>query len=337
VQPSIPQNPASSDARHQDLLPKGPGANPYNAAINGHDNVTVKPLIKHILPSESIQLHQRICSALLDETNEEWRMAALTSLRTQQTLPQLVPYFIEFIAEQVTHHLKELFILNSMMAATEALLQNSNIYLAPYVGSLVPPVLTCLVGKRLGPPTGNHPNATAETNGSLHNRNPLAHYDLRNLAASIITTISKQYSKDSQTLKSRLARTLLKHWLDTNKPLGTHYGALKGLLGVVGPNGVRQLILPNLKFYDGTLKEALNDESKKVEVDFVISVIMRGLTELQKVSGTQNHAVNGVLGSSTEDIQQKLADKIGDVLAAKLVQAKNQELMKMVLESSVDL
>merc|ERR1711939_1134823 len=72
VQPSIPQNPTSADSRHQDLLPKGPGAASANlAALSGQDNVTVKPLVKHILSSE-IQLYfERITHAILDESNAE--------------------------------------------------------------------------------------------------------------------------------------------------------------------------------------------------------------------------------------------------------------------------
>lgn len=133
VQPSIPQNPTTADSRNQELVPKGPGANPNLAAISGNDNVTVKPLVKHIL-SQELQLYfEKICSALLDENNDEYRVAALASLRSDPGLHQLVPYFVQFIAEKVTHKLKDLFTLTQMMQLASAMLDNESLYVDPYV------------------------------------------------------------------------------------------------------------------------------------------------------------------------------------------------------------
>ncbi len=133
VQPSIPQNPTAADARGQELVPKGPGANPNLAAINGHDNVTVKPMVKHILSKELQLYFERICTAILDEQNEEYRTAALGSLRSDPGLHQLVPYFVQYIAEKVTHNLKNLFVLTQVMHLTSAMLDNKSLYVDPYV------------------------------------------------------------------------------------------------------------------------------------------------------------------------------------------------------------
>lgn len=135
VQPSIPQNPTAADARGQELVPKGPGANPNLAAINGHDNVTVKPLVKHILSKELQLYFERICTAILDEHNEEYRTAALGSLRSDPGLHQLVPYFIQYVAEKVTHNLKNLFVLTQVMQLTSAMLDNKSLYVDPYVST----------------------------------------------------------------------------------------------------------------------------------------------------------------------------------------------------------
>ena len=133
VQPSIPQNPTTADSRNQELVPKGPGANPNLAAFSGNDNVTVKPLVKHILSKELQLYFEKICSALLDETNDEYQVAALASLRSDPGLHQLVPYFVQFIAEKVTHKLKDLFTLTQMMQLTSAMLDNESLYVDPYV------------------------------------------------------------------------------------------------------------------------------------------------------------------------------------------------------------
>ena len=90
VQPSIPQNPTQADQRNQELMAKGPGANPHLAAVSGNDNVSVKPLVKHVLSKELQLYFERICGAILDDANDEYRTAAFASLRTDPGLHQLV-------------------------------------------------------------------------------------------------------------------------------------------------------------------------------------------------------------------------------------------------------
>ena len=133
VQPSIPQNPTAADSRSQELVPKGPGANPNLSAINGNDNVIVKPQVKHILSKELLLYFEKICSALLDQSNDEYRLAALASMRTDPGLHQLVPYFVQFIAEQVTHHLNDIFVLTQMVHLASAMLENDSLFVNPYV------------------------------------------------------------------------------------------------------------------------------------------------------------------------------------------------------------
>lgn len=155
VQPSIPQNPTTADSRNQELVPKGPGTNPNLAAISGSDNVAVKPLVKHVL-SKEIQLYfDKVCSALLDEHNEDYRLAALASLKSDPGLHQLVPYFVQFIAEKVTHNLKNLFVLQQMLNLTEAMLRNESLYVDPYVRRPLP-------GTKAVPPCEFAPCSTAK-------------------------------------------------------------------------------------------------------------------------------------------------------------------------------
>lgn len=133
VQPSIPQNPTSADSRNQELVPKGPGATASLAAINGTDNVAVKPLVKHVLSKELQLYFKQVCSAILDDNIDEYRVAALASLRSDPGLHQLVPYFVQFVAEKVTHNLKNIFVLTQMMQLTAAMLDNESLYVDPYV------------------------------------------------------------------------------------------------------------------------------------------------------------------------------------------------------------
>lgn len=84
VQPSIPQNPTTAEARANDLVPKGPGANPNLGALAGNDNVTVKPLVKHIVSKELILFFDKIREAILDDDDDPevvtLREAALKSV-----------------------------------------------------------------------------------------------------------------------------------------------------------------------------------------------------------------------------------------------------------------
>lgn len=145
VQPSIPQNPTAADTRNQELIPKGPGANPNISAISGNDNVTVKPLVKHVLSKELLLYFEKVCGALLDETNDEYRSAALASIGSDPGLHQLVPYFVQFIAEKVTHNLKDLFILTHMVKLTSAMLENDSLFVDPYVSlTFLPPLPSVL-------------------------------------------------------------------------------------------------------------------------------------------------------------------------------------------------
>ena len=133
VQPSIPQNPSTAESRNQELLPRGSNANPNLAAMSGNDNVSVKPLVKHVLSQELQIYFEKVCSALMDESNNDYRIAALASIASDPGLHQLVPYFVQFVAEKVTHNLKDLFVLEQTMNLTAAILKNRGLFVDPYV------------------------------------------------------------------------------------------------------------------------------------------------------------------------------------------------------------
>ncbi|KAF1834119.1 TATA-binding protein-associated-factor [Decorospora gaudefroyi] len=317
VQPSIPQNPNTNPG---DLLPKGPNANPHLAAANGLDNVNVKPLVKHVLSKESQELFNKLSGALIDETNIEWQTAALAAISTEPGIHQLTTYLLTFIAEKVTHNMKNLFILSQMMRAAYALLQNQAIYLDPYVAYMVPPVLTCCIGGRLGPSNQPPPsNASSETlngNGaSDYGRAAQDPFELRSLAASLLREICKKHSSSNSGLKSRIARTCLKQFMDPEKSVGTHYGALQALLMVLGPgDALRGLILPNLKAYnDDFLARKLADESTRHDTEKLLTVLVGSLAALLPKHPKANGAME------TDDLKEQLSEKIGHLVAERIM------------------
>jgi transcription initiation factor TFIID subunit 6 len=288
--------------------------------------------VKHVLSKESQELFAKLSSALLDETNPEWQNAALASIQTDPGIHQLTTYLLAFVAEKVTHSMKNVFVLRSMLLTIEKLLKNPSIYLDPYIPYMVPPVLTCCTGKHLGPTSHQAPsNASSETfngngvNGNRHN--PFEHFDIRDQAASLLQQICSKYSTSNQGLKARISRICLKSFLDPNKPLGTHYGALKALRLVIGIEGIRMLLLPNLKLYDEVLKEAVADEARKPEADRVLAVILRALDELARSRGVAR--ANGV--ASLDAQRERLAEKVGDVVADNLVATNRIEVAQLIL------
>ncbi|KAI9802372.1 MAG: hypothetical protein M1833_001878 [Piccolia ochrophora] len=309
VQPSIPQNPTSADSRNQELVPRGPGANASLAALTGSDNVTVKPLVKHVLSKELQLYFEKICTAILTEDeSSESRIAAFSSVRHDPGLHQLVPYFVQYIAEKVTHNLKSIHTLSQMMHLTSAMLDNESLFCDPYIASLVPPILTCLVGRRLG--DASH---------------VVAHYTLRSLAASLVSVISKKYATTSQTLRPRLARTCLKHFLDPNKSLGVHFGAILGLQAVGGAEAVRVLILPNVKTYEAVLASA--GEDARQDAEMVVEAILKGLVLLEE----EGVLTNGSGGYGDDDVREKLVDVVGSVVGNKIFGLGRPGLNRVVL------
>ncbi|KAL8929544.1 MAG: hypothetical protein Q9208_001213 [Pyrenodesmia sp. 3 TL-2023] len=317
VQPSIPQNPTLADSRNQELVPKGPGANPNLAAISGADNVTTKPLVKHILSRELQLYFSSVCNAVLDENNEEYRVAALASIRTDPGLHQLIPYFVNFIAEKVTHGLKDLFVLTQTMHIASALLDNKSLLIDPYVASIIPPVLTCLVGRHLG-----------------SSPEPLSHYPLRNIAAALLGSICKKFAKSSHTLKPRLVRTCLKHFLDPTKPLGANYGGILGLQIIGGTEVVRAVVLPNVKEYESLVREPLEDEGspKQLEAEAVLTALIGALQLLEEDTvGGMKEMPNG--NGSGESKSQALEEKVGPLVARRVLAMGRPRFVKALLEA----
>ena len=312
VQPSIPQNPTTSESRTQDLLPKGATANPNLATISGGDNAGAKPLVKHVLSKEAQLYFERICAAILDENDESQRLGAFASIRRDPGVHQLVPYFVQYAAEKVTHNLKNLFVLRQMMDLTMALLENDNLFIDPYINSLVPVALTCLVSPHI-----------------VSSGNLLDQYPLRSLAASILGRMAKKYAKASQTLRPRLARSCLKTFLDPKKPLETHYGAILGLKAVSGQEGVRSLIIPNLKEYSKLVQEALDSGPPNSQAaEFVIGAIIGALQDLKDENGP---LLNGYASGDVEMQRTKLEAKFGALLTNRIIREGDPKLVQAVM------
>ncbi|KAI1314488.1 hypothetical protein EDD11_002105 [Mortierella claussenii] len=340
VQPAIPQNPTPSDAK-TDLLHKRikldpttqpvipgikSGSSINNNASNSNNNsagntngdgAEIKPLVKHVLSKELQMYYERITSAVLSH-DEVLRATGISSLQNDPGLHQLLPYFVQLVAEKVTQNTRNLPVLIAMMAMVRALLDNDNLFIEPYLHQLMPTVLTCVVGKRLG--------------GSPQED----HWSLRATATDIIITICQKYGTSYHTLQPRVTRTLLRAFLDPEKPLTTHYGAILGL-SRMGNEVFKMLVVPNLKTYSSVIEPDLQDSGLDQEDEHLMEVegdhperyigsikrneaarcfeaLMAGLSALIKSEAAKSNGMTKT-ASSIEDVREPLMEAIGGLLA----------------------
>lgn len=176
--------------------------------------------------------------------------------------------------------------------------------------------MTCLVGKRLGDPS------------------TYQHYALRDYAASLTKLVCKRFGEASHTLRPRLTRTCLKHFLDPSKPLGTHYGAIAGLAAIGGRESVRVLIVPNLKLYEKVIGPDLEEDTpRKRDAEMVVEAIFSALKLLEEdeVLATIKRE-NG--DSGDERLRELLGKRIGDVMAERVWKSGNRGLARSIVETS---
>lgn len=89
---------------------------------------------QQILSREQQLLFKQITEALIGDS-AELRQSALESLAQDPGQHQLVPFFVEFATNQVTHNLKNLRILGGMVAMIRSLFSNPNVLLELYVSA----------------------------------------------------------------------------------------------------------------------------------------------------------------------------------------------------------
>jgi len=137
---------------------------------------------------------------------------------------------------------------------------------------------------------------------------------------------------------------LLKHLLSTStsQPLGTYYGALLGLTGVAGAEGVRVLMLPNLSVVDQVLRDALAESGgemgdvRKREVEAVVDVIIGALGTLEAEQGGRGDGMD-LEGLRDENERLKVVERVGEVVGERVWNAGRPGLVRVVLEQDVPL
>lgn len=234
VQPAIPENApveASSEMRKSEYKEDGLP-------------VDVKLPVKHVITRELQLYYEKITGLSLNKPGSIPFRRALVSLATDSGLHPLVPYLTCFVADEVARNLNNLNILFALMRLVRSLLHNPHIHTELYVHQLMPPILTCVVAKRIG------------------NRLSDDHWELRNFSANLVASICKRFGHVYHNLQPRVTKTFLHSFLDPTKALTQHYGAIKGI-AALGSRMVRLLILPNLEPYLHLIEPEMQLEKQK--------------------------------------------------------------------------
>lgn len=254
VQPAIPLNPSLRKKEKAAQLRKKKLQNP-----------AVKPVVAHVLSVELQRYYEEVTKAVLGNDAQKCK-AALASVAADPGLNDLCPYFSQFLADKVTDHVQDLPVLTHLMLFLQALLRSEHFHVEPYLHQLMPPLLTCLVGKQLcaDPATQDH-------------------WALRDLAASLVRYVCETYGTTHRNLQPRITKTLLDAFLKPDRPLTTHYGAFRGLTQL-GMAVMQTLVLPNLPQYVAALKPALTEgtQLKRAEAQKVYRAILQDCAEYVK-------------------------------------------------------
>ncbi|KAI7879468.1 transcription initiation factor TFIID subunit 6 [Lichtheimia hyalospora FSU 10163] len=312
VQPAIPQNPTPGDAK-ADLLSKRSKSHGGTSGLS--DQVDVKPLVKHVLSKELQMYFERITEAVLSE-DERLRSQAFESLRMDPGLHQLLPYFVQHIHKKVTQNHKDLDVLDAMLSMAHSLLNNQHLFVEPYLHQLIPPIITCLVGRTIS-------------------EDPFQdHWSVRRRAASLIANICRHYGKAYHTLQPRIAKTLVRALLDPSRPLTTQYGAIIGL-DALGTEVTRVLVLPHIKFFTThCLQNALeNGNPQRVQEAEKCKEALLDVLERVAKDGTHMETSD----QASEQEKKRLVDDIGQLLGDLFLQKRpniTSNELQSILEST---
>lgn len=335
VQPMIPQNPLPSEIKNlppiirgatssilgNDILSSTTDAN-KDAANNvvgkdkksANDKETeIKPLVKHVLSRELKLYFDKVVDVLIssDPQKEILKYAALNSLKNDPGLHQLVPYFIQFVSEQITNQLRNIDILSTMLEVISALADNKTIFLDPYVHALMPCILTLLLAKRIGPSIKDVSDANSQTILD-------AQLAVRGFAAILLEHIIKVYGSSYSTLRPRVTRTLLRALLDPSKPIGTHYGALLGLK-YMGSEVINLILLGNLKMWS---KMVIDEGSlSDYEKDILLRAVLDALRQLKLDEDTMD------VDSKSRELSTTLEEKVGKTIADYISKQEDADLV----------
>jgi len=210
----------------------------------------VRDRIQHNLSKESQKYYETLQNCI---EQGYWDICAhiCNSLRQDAGLNQLLPYLVAYIAEVVGTELEKenphLQRLHWILRVAHSIASSPNLSagLEPYADQLFPPIISCIVCKRIC------------SNPSKEN-----HWEVRRFAASVLANQVNLFDTRYPDTRLRITRNLEQALLDTEKSLVTHYGCLVGL-EYLGIQTIESVLMPLMESYMKALEPLLAESEKK--------------------------------------------------------------------------
>ncbi|KIK92430.1 hypothetical protein PAXRUDRAFT_34527 [Paxillus rubicundulus Ve08.2h10] len=359
VQPLVPENPPtvpreepSSENAAVNGKPPSAGASPQGRQQQqANQQNQQNQLVKQVLSRELQLYYTRLTSSLLPPSSSASdtakRTAALASLRADAGLQALLPYLVRWVGEGVVGVLREGAdgdqegkTLEVLLDVVGAILENTTLFIEPYLHQLLPAILSTL----------------------LHSTLPRSHAThLRTAAAQTLGRLLTQHSTTYPSLSPRIMKTLLVALLGgsapvpaprsraTNgfesslvnmmnglsstesrgaqKPLGTREGAIRGLVGI-GKEAVRKGVL------EGGGARIVGEECATLGGDGVDGVLDAVMTALQTLCPPSDMA-ESLDPTREEDVKLigQLSTLLGEFFTDKVVSRGDRAWAAGILQS----
>lgn len=130
----------------------------------------------------------------------------------------------------------------------------------------MPPLLSCLLGKRL-----------------CEDPQREDHWALRDRCAAITADICRKFGHVYGNLVPRVAKTMVKAFLDPTKPTSSHYGAIVGLTAL-GAHTVDVLLVEHMESYLKSLETNANQQMTDGELAVSVEDVNRCRTALRNAA-----------------------------------------------------
>ena len=216
---------------------------------NSKDHVAIRNLLPRLL-SEELQLYfTRITLALQKINDTHAQNAALSRLRYDSGIQELVPFFLNFLTPTSNAQMANVQRSRLRIQCIYNLALNPNLHLELYLEKVVPLVLNCIVPKKLS-------------------HNPYDHWKLRDEASRTLLVLWTIFGTKYPNFQSSVIRVLCEAMAQYG--IESRYGALIAL-GDLGPKVVDAVVLPYIgKFWlecESALKDCqrgnIGDEGKQ--------------------------------------------------------------------------
>ncbi|KAK7103487.1 TAF6-like RNA polymerase II p300/CBP-associated factor-associated factor 65 kDa subunit 6L [Littorina saxatilis] len=206
------------------------GVNKFLTHGNSHSQNAYRNA-KREVPAELMEYYSQITKALLGSHTVlvKW---ALADLSTNVGVTQLLPYFVNFVANGVKAAGHDVLKLTLLLRTVEALVKNPHLFLEtqPYLSLLVQSLESCLLEPLAG----------------YANQQSVDHWMMRQFAAYLLADIVRKCNNETNHLHSSVTKRLSESLQDLTRPFCSHYGAVMALMAF-GATEVKTVVVPQLE------------------------------------------------------------------------------------------